>query len=109
MLDRLMSLLSPKTEEEHAPGDPDRVRIATCVLLLEVAGADNEFSASECERILQAMQSRFDLSQEDAEELLRVAEERRTESFDLWKFTNQINEACPNDEKTQIIEEVWRV
>jgi len=103
-----MELFASAQRAEEEP-DPERARVATCVLLLEVAGADDEFSPQECERIVEILRSRFELSQEDAEGLIRVAQDRRAESFDLWKFTNMVNEACRTDEKRQIIEEIWRV
>jgi len=108
MLSRIVSLFAPAADvsaETHA----ERLRLATCVLMLEVAGADNEFSPGECEHIIATLKTRFTLNQEDAEELLKTAEARRAESSDLWKFTNMVNQACNNDEKIEILREVWRV
>ncbi|MCL4693899.1 MAG: TerB family tellurite resistance protein [Candidatus Hydrogenedentes bacterium] len=109
MLDKLFKLFAIEDAGAIETDPEEKLRMATCVILLEVAGADNEFSPEECEHIISALRQRFQLSQEDAEELIRVAQERRDESSDLWKFTNQINQACSNDEKIQIIEEVWRL
>jgi uncharacterized tellurite resistance protein B-like protein len=109
MLERLFKLFGV---DETAPEgiDPDeKLQMATCVILLEVAGADNEFSPVECEHIINALRDRFRLPQQEAEELIKAAQEERDESSDIWKFTNQINQACSNDEKIQIIEEVWRL
>ncbi len=108
MLSRLLDLFAAKEEAPEIPED-ERLQLATCVVLLEVAGADNEFSQEECQRILAALRERFDLSQDEAEELIKTAEQRRDETFDLWQFTNQINESCTKEEKLQVIEEVWRV
>ena len=49
------------------------------------------------------------MSQEQAEELIEAANTRRAQSYDLWKFTNEINESCGIEEKKEIIAEVWRV
>ena len=109
MLDRLFKLFAI---DEAAPSDAnqdEKLRMATCVILLEVAGADDEFSPVECEYIINALRERFQLSQHEAEELIQLAQEQRGESSDLWKFTNQINQSCSNEEKIQIIEEVWRL
>lgn len=108
MLSSILALFSRQAEGAPETRD-ERVRLATCVILLEIAGADNEFSAAECERIVAILRERFDLSQEDAEELIRYADSRRAESSDLWKFTNAINQSCTNDEKMDILREVWRV
>lgn len=83
--------------------------MATCALLLEVASADNEFAPEECQRIIEILVKRFDLPQDDAEELVRAANERRAQSVDLWQFTHQVNESCSQDEKVAFMEEIWRV
>jgi len=108
MLNRLKRLLAPAPQEEEVPS-VERIRMATCVLLLEVAGADDEFAPEECSRIIDIMRERFSLSQEEAEELMGASQHRRDESYDLWKFTNQINQTCTPQEKREIVEEVWRV
>ena len=108
MLSRFRRLFSQDPVADAEP-EPDRVRLATCVLLLEAAGADNEFSPEECSRIIAAMRDRFDLSQEEAEELIEASQDRRDQSYDLWKFTRQVNELCTVNEKLEIIEQVWRV
>jgi len=111
MLDRILSLFAPN--QNGGPGtvapSTDRLQIATCVLMLEVAMVDEEFSDDERSRILEILRTRFELDGDSAENLLHHAEKARRDSSDLWKFTNQINQHCSNAEKMQIMEEVWRV
>jgi len=97
--------------KEEAPEtlDAERLHIATCVLLVEIACADDEFSSEERNHIVDTLRERFSLSKHDAEELVQVSKDKRAESADLWKFTHQVNEACTRQEKEQIIEEIWRV
>lgn len=109
MLSKLFEIFSVKPQTDEAQQHKLRLRIATCVVLLEIAGSDNEFSPAECEHIIDALRKRFHLSQEEAEELIQIAQDRRAESSDLWKFTNYINQSCSTDEKIEVIEEVWRV
>ncbi|MCC6153563.1 MAG: TerB family tellurite resistance protein [Candidatus Hydrogenedentes bacterium] len=108
MLSRIVSLFAPEVREAPA-AHAERLRLATCVIMLEAAGADNEFAPEECEHIIATLKTRFELPQSDAEELLQYSQARRAESSDLWKFTNIINQACSNDEKMDILREVWRV
>lgn len=108
MLERLKKLLEP--EQQPQPDDGrDRLKIATCVVLLEVARIDEEFTDDEKQRILDILRERYSLSDDDARELLEASTRSRDESVDLWHFTNQINQLCSNDDKIQIVEEVWRV
>jgi uncharacterized tellurite resistance protein B-like protein len=109
MLSRIVELFSSSGQPEDKETHEERVRIATCVLMLEAAGADNEFSPLECSQIVDLLQRRFDLSQEDAEELMSTSVRRQAESYDLWKFTNTINQHCGLDEKLEILVEIWRI
>lgn len=108
MLSRIVSLFAPQNVDAPESHD-ERVRLATCVLLLDIAGADNEFSPAECEHIIGTLQRRFSLSQEDAEELLQAAEASHSRSTDIFKYTSMINKGCSNEEKMDILREVWRV
>ena len=92
----------PKLREE-------RLKVATCVILLEIALADDEFTPEERDKALEALQTRFTLSEEDANELITLSTQHRKESRDLWEFTHQINEHCDRNEKMEIIDEVWRI
>lgn len=113
MLNRFKEIFTQaRPTDDDAPSEnthQERLKMATCVVLVEVASADDEFSTEEREHILQALAARFSLSSADAEELLSVATRKREESVDLWQFTHQINELCGPEEKIEIIEEVWRV
>lgn len=108
MLARLKDLFSPATQEEDHL-DPEQLRVATCVILLEVARSDDEFSDGEREKIVGVLTSRYALSKEDAHELIETATRARDESYDLFQFTSRINESCSINEKLEIIEEIWHV
>lgn len=112
MLSKLRELFATQGDArsgQAAPDEAERLRIATCVILLETARIDEEFSAEEKDHILQTLVRRFSLSEDDAHELMEASSESRRESVDLWSFTHQVNEACGTEEKVHIIEEVWRV
>ena len=109
MLNRIAEIFTPRTAAEAAEEREERLQIATCVILLEIARTNDEFTPSERDLILRQMQQRYQLSHSDAQELVDTATATRDASVDLWTFTNRINESCNNDEKRAIIEEVWRV
>lgn len=100
---------APETPDAEAPDHAERVKVATCVVLLEAARADKDFGDEERLHIVETLRSRFDLSAGDAEELIGAATSARDESVDLWSFTNHINQGLTLPEKIEIIEEVWRV
>ena len=92
-------------EEDRA----ERIQVATCALLLEVANSDDEFSDIERDNIIQILEKDFKLSDEYAKELMELSDKEREESIDLWHFTNLINEHYSIEEKIKIIEMVWKV
>lgn len=108
MLRKLFQKLSSEPQAE-LPDTADRVPLAVCVLLLEVARSDEEFADEERDQIVETLVRRFELSQEDAETLMATSTEERKESLDLWHFTHEVNKNCTRDEKREIITEIWRV
>jgi uncharacterized tellurite resistance protein B-like protein len=108
MLARLREIFSSKSDDTPEL-DEEQLPIAVCVLLLEVARADEEFSADERAHVVETLRARYALSDEDAHELIEIATASREESYDLWHFTHRINETCSIPEKVAVIEEVWRV
>ena len=111
MLKQLKELFAREADEavESDAADAERVQVATCVVLMETAQADEQFSAVERDRIVAALRERFALSEEKAEELIAEARVRRGDHYDLWHFTHAINDGCTIAEKKRILEEVWRV
>ena len=85
------------------------IRIATCALLLEMANIDGEFSESERKSILAILKKVYQLSDEYAEELIKISKEELQGSVDLWQFTNIINRNYSIEEKKRIIEMIWEI
>lgn len=112
MVNRIMEFFQSRIEIEKSSERLDiseRVSIAACALLLEMAHADSEFSDIEEKKITSILQNEFNLSQEDANELIELSNLERKESLDLWQFTNLINEYYSKAEKAKVLETLWRV
>ncbi len=112
MLLRLKKMLL--REETGDPGSEERakrerIQVATCVILLEVARSNDDFSRVEKTTVAAILKGRFELSDEAVEDLLEVARKSREESVDLWEFTNLVNERYSRDEKREILEAAWKV
>lgn len=105
MLKKLLSMLMPAESDPQ----PDRVELATAVLLLDIAYADGELSAPEERLIRELLEQQFALDSETREELLELAEEAQRQSVDLHEFTSQINHNFSQQEKESIIEIFWRL
>jgi uncharacterized tellurite resistance protein B-like protein len=111
MLDGINRFFQRRLEPESAGSAPDprRLQVATCALLLEVAQADDNFSAEERELIVGLLRERFELSAEDADELIDLTRRRREASPDLYQFARLINGTYDRSEKLQVLEQLWSV
>jgi uncharacterized tellurite resistance protein B-like protein len=96
-------------EEVREEDKVQKIQVATCALLLEVANSDDEFSEIERENIVRILEENFRLSDKYAQELIDLAEKERKERIDLWGFTRLINENYSLEEKIKVIELVWKV
>jgi uncharacterized tellurite resistance protein B-like protein len=87
----------------------ERIQIATCIILLEVAKSDDEFSSIEKTTLTAILKKKFELSADAAEELMEIADRKRKKSIDLWEFTHFINENYSKEEKRKVVEAVWHI
>ena len=112
MIDNIKKFFIEKidTSDQGSQVSSERsVSIATCALLLEMAHADSEFSKSEKDNIISILQTSFNMTENDAAELLNLSDLERKESLDLWQFTNLINQSYSREEKVKVAETLWRV
>ncbi|UCE22009.1 MAG: TerB family tellurite resistance protein [Candidatus Aminicenantes bacterium] len=109
---KLKNMLTKKPEavlELQEQDETERLQVATCIILLEVAKSDDEFSSIEKATLKAILKKKFEISAEAAEELMEIASKKREESIDLWQFTNLINQNYTKEEKMKIVESAWRV
>ena len=95
-----------------APDDDAResaIRMATAVLMTEVARADHEYDESEFDLLLELITNSFQISPEDAAELANDANETAEDFVSLHNFTHLLNKALSEVEKEHIISLLWQV
>jgi uncharacterized tellurite resistance protein B-like protein len=100
-----LSRLSPGGEVHG----PDPVAIAACALLLEIAYADDVFAEEERARILRAVREDLGVEPGDVDEVVRLAEEERRESVDLYQFTRLVGEKFSREQRLRLIEVIWGI
>ena len=108
MLEALKSLLA-RSEPSVAEDRPDRLHVAACALLLELAYADGEFTAEERQHVEEVAIRQFDLDAARARQLMAVADEARRESVDLHQFTNVVAQHYDEGQRMVLAELMWRV
>lgn len=111
MLDILKKILLPTAgeREKGTINTEKKLQIATCALFIEMAKADNEFSEEERENIIAFMKKTFDLDEEYVQELVELSEEKVNQSISIYEFSSVINDNFSNDEKYELMKNLWRL
>ena len=85
------------------------VRLATAVLMVDVARADYVFDESEHDDVLRLIETRFALQPEEAASIFNDANEKAEDMVSLHEFTQLLHENLNEDEKAQIVGMLWSV
>ena len=85
------------------------VHLAACAVFLEMAGIDNEFDEREQREILDVFRGEYGLTAEEVAELKKEAESELSKSKGHWSFTNVINQNFSKEEKSRLVELLWRL
>lgn len=85
------------------------LRLATAVLMIDVARADHVFEESEFDSMLQLIESHFELSPEQAAALVNAAGEKADDMVSLFEFTQLLHKHLDEREKARIVSLLWQV
>lgn len=85
------------------------IRRATAVLMLDVALADKIFDQSELDHLVAVAEEHFDLSREEAVELIQSAREEAEDLVSLHEFTQLLHNNLSEDEKAAIVGRLWQI
>jgi uncharacterized tellurite resistance protein B-like protein len=106
VIDRIRKLLSAP---ESAPTRPDDLQIAVAVLLVEAARMDDTFDLHERGAIAALLEHKFQLSHDETQDLLKLAEETAERSHQLHPFTRLAVERMEPARRIRLIEMLWEV
>jgi len=85
------------------------LRLATAVLMVDVARADHVFEESEFDRVLQLIESHFRLTPEQSAQLVNAAGSTAEDMVSLYEFTQVLHKHLDDKEKARIISLLWQV
>jgi uncharacterized tellurite resistance protein B-like protein len=83
------------------------VALAACVLLLDLANADGEFSDAERVHLEEILERHFALPLESGRALMEEAERERQASVDHFQFTSQLKQQYDLGQKMVLAEVMW--
>ena len=103
------AISAPATENDNGEERAAALRLATAVLMIDVARADHVFEESEFDRVLQLVESHFELEPEDAAELVNLAGEKADDLISAYEFTSVLHKHLDEAEKVRIVGMLWQI
>ena len=94
---------------QPGPTGSQGLQLATAALLIEMTRADFKVEEREQRMVAEAIQRTFNLSPEETDELIRLADEESRQSVSIYDFTRLIDRGFSSEQKVHIVELLWRV
>ena len=99
-----------KLQIDPASGASERdIQLATAVLLLEMAGSDDDYAPEEVQTVFAVMQQRFKLDENSVMELLELADSMRGGKERVAEFVNALNQHMSPKQRLQVLSMIWNV
>ena len=117
MFDYIRKILSTDSnlETSEVAGSVERVdhqkqlQVATAALFVEMARADGVFSVEERGQVISSLQKQFGLEAEYVNDLVELSKTKLLDSVSLYEFSSIINEHFSNDDKLELLKNLWRL
>jgi uncharacterized tellurite resistance protein B-like protein len=97
---------------DDGAGEPlsvDMERLALAALLVRMARTDGQYSALERSRIERVLADTYRLGVGEAAALRQAGETEEADAPDTVRFTRVIKETVPYEQRTGVVEALWRV
>jgi len=97
------------TAADDQPLTETDARLAIAALLVRAARTDGDYAPSEIDRIDRILAARYGLSPDAAAALRSDAEDAEANAPDTVRFTREIKDGVPYDQRIGVIEALWQV
>jgi len=110
IVNRVTKAISGPESADTSPADREHaIRLATAVLMVEVARSDYEYDETEFELLLSLISRHFDVSSQDAIMLANEASIKSEELVSLYSFTQLLHMNLTEKEKSKIVSLLWKI
>jgi uncharacterized tellurite resistance protein B-like protein len=112
MFHKVKEFFAGKTSLEiDQSGEPTSkdIQIATAVLLLEMAGSDEDYAPEEVKTCFAVLERQFDIDDQETIDIFETADTLRRETGKIDEFVAKINEHFNDKQKQIVMAMIWRV
>ncbi len=86
-----------------------RLQMAAAALMVEMLHVDEHVTADEETKLHDILKQRFELSDDEIEILIDLANIEKHEATDYYTFTSLINEHYTQQQKIKLVEDLWQL
>lgn len=87
----------------------DDERLAVAALMFHIIAVDGDIEQQELNQLKAVLQQRYELSEEDTQELMKLAQEKDNEAVDLYGFTSVLKKKLQPEQRLSVIEALWEM
>ena len=109
LLDQVVGTISKPADEQSGEDREHALRMATAVLMIDVARADHDFAEEELDSVLRLIEKQFELEPEEAAELFNAANEKAEDLTSLHEFTQLLHNNLDDTDKERVVDLLWKI
>jgi uncharacterized tellurite resistance protein B-like protein len=109
MIADILRRLGAEPEADPTQLSPEDCRLALAALMVRLARQDDHYSTTERAMIEHVARDRYGLDDAAARALREEAEALEADASDTVRFTRLVKAAVPYEERTGVVEALWRV
>lgn len=109
MINKLYKIISQREQTADTVDEDRALQLATAALLMEVASADYEISASERDTVRRLVEENYGVTADEAAEIAARAEQDSNHVTSLYPFTRMIMDECSMEDRVEIVNMLWQV
>ena len=109
LIDQVVGAVSSSSGEAPEDDREHTLRMATAVLMVDVARADHVFEEEELDSVLKLIEKHFHLAPEEAAELFNAANDRAEDLVSLHEFTQLLHNHLDDREKERVVGLLWLI
>ncbi len=87
----------------------EELDLSICLLFVDIAKADDNFSNEERNRIVQILKEMFNLNDERINFLIAESENNLKQNDSIYEYTTLINQKFTNEDKFELIKKLWQL
>ncbi len=95
------------TENEN--NHMEKIKVASAALFMEMMHIEKAGAEIKLHLVLELLETRFSLNEQQASALMEIAEYQREQATDYFEFTHLICTEFSHAQKIQLIESLWEI